>query len=132
LNLYGQDMTAETTPLESNLAWTVAFEPIGRDFIGRAALEAQRDAGVKHKLVGLLLPSGGIARTGARVITSAGDGVVTSGGFSPTLEQPIAMARVPVAAEPDVEIELRGKTRPARIVSLPFVRNGEMRKGLLD
>lgn len=132
LNLYGQDMTAETTPLESNLAWTVAFGPEARDFIGRQALEAQKQAGVEQKLIGLVLPSGGIARTGARVLTSAGDGIVTSGAFSPTLERPIAIARVPATAGPDVEIELRGKTRPARIVALPFVRNGEMRKGLLD
>ena len=132
LNLYGQDMTTETTPLESNLAWTVAFEPTERDFIGRQALEAQKQAGVERKLIGLVLPSGGIARTGARVLTSAGEGIVTSGGFSPTLERPIAIARVPVAAGPDVEIELRGKTRPAQIVALPFVRNGEMREGLLD
>ena len=132
LNLYGQDMTTDTTPLESNLAWTVAFEPEARDFIGRQALEAQKQTGVERKLIGLVLPSGGIARTGARVLTSAGEGIVTSGGFSPTLQRPIAIARVPTSAGPDVEIELRGKTRPARIVALPFVRKGEMREGLLD
>ena len=132
LNLYGQDMNTETTPLASNLAWTVAFEPTDRDFIGRAALEAQKNNGVEHKLVGLVLETGGIARTGARVITPNGTGEVTSGGFSPTLERPIAMARVPSSADGWVEIEIRGKTRPAGIVKLPFVRNGGMRDGLLD
>ncbi|MDT8410327.1 MAG: glycine cleavage system aminomethyltransferase GcvT [Wenzhouxiangellaceae bacterium] len=130
LNLYGQDMDRETTPLESNLAWTVAFEPADRDFIGRAALEAQKARGVSRKLVGLLFQSGGIPRSGAAVITPAGAGVVTSGGFGPTIERPIAMARVPVEAEDQVEVELRGRKLPARIVKLPFVRNGKPRSGL--
>ena len=132
LNLYGQDMDRETTPLESNLAWTVAFEPENRDFIGRAALEQQKSDGVGRKLVGLLLGAGGIPRSGAPVTTGAGDGVVTSGGFSPTLERPIAMARIPVDAVDPVEIELRGKKLAARVVKLPFVRNGRPRKGLMD
>ena len=132
LNLYGQDMTTETSPLESNLAWTVAFDPQARDFIGRAAIEQQRAEGLQMKLVGLVLEAGGIARSGARVLTPHGDGHVTSGAFSPTLERPIAMARIPFKADGDVQVELRGKTRPARVVQLPFVRNGSMRDGLLD
>ncbi|PKL94389.1 MAG: glycine cleavage system protein T, partial [Gammaproteobacteria bacterium HGW-Gammaproteobacteria-8] len=80
LNLYGQDMDTGTTPLESNLAWTVAFDPEARDFIGRTALERQRNQGVSRQLVGLLFEAGGIPRHGARVVTEAGDGVVTSGG----------------------------------------------------
>jgi len=126
LNLYGQDMDTATTPLESNLSWTVAFEPAGRDFIGRGALQRQRAEGVPRKLVGLLFEPGGIARQGAAVSTEAGPGEVTSGGFSPTLERPIAMARVPSGAEGEVEVELRGRTRGARIVKLPFVRKGKV------
>ncbi|MGM0659122.1 MAG: glycine cleavage system aminomethyltransferase GcvT [Pseudomonadota bacterium] len=132
LNLYGQDMDRETTPLESNLAWTVALEPTDRDFIGRAALERQKQAGVPRKLVGLVLSTGGIPRQGARVITDAGDGVVTSGGFGPTVERPVAMARLPAAAGNDVQVELRGRQLSARVVKPPFVRNGKPRAGVLD
>lgn len=126
LNLYGQDMDRSTTPLESNLAWTVAFEPAERDFIGRRALERQRDAGVLRKLVGLLFEAGGIPRHGARVVTEAGEGVVTSGGFGPSIDRPIAMARIPAAAGERVEVELRGRRLPARVVKLPFVRQGKV------
>ncbi len=124
LNLYGQDMTTATTPLVSNLAWTVAWEPTDRDFSGRAALEQQRAAGVPHKLVGLLLEGRGVMRAGQIVRTTAGNGVITSGGFSPTLERSIAFARVPADCGPDCEIEIRKNVVPARIVKAPFVRNG--------
>jgi aminomethyltransferase len=130
LNLYGQDMDTSTTPLESNLAWTVAFAPEDRDFIGRAALEAQQRAGVERKLVGLVLEPGGIPRQGATVHSAAGDGVVTSGGFGPTVERPVAMARIPAAADGEVEVALRGRRLPARVTRLPFVRNGKPRDGL--
>jgi aminomethyltransferase len=126
LNLYGQDMDSSTSPLESNLAWTVAMEPSDRDFIGRAALERQRDQGVPRKLVGLLFEAGGIPRHGARVVTEAGDGIVTSGGFGPSIDRPIAMARIPATAGDQVEVELRGKLLPARVVRLPFVRKGKV------
>lgn len=126
LNLYGQDMDSSTTPLESNLAWTVAFEPSDRDFTGRAALERQREQGVSRKLVGLLFEAGGIPRHGARVVTEAGDGVVTSGGFGPSIDRPIAMERIAAAAGEQVDVELRGKLLPARVVPLPFVRKGRV------
>ncbi|MBY6203643.1 glycine cleavage system aminomethyltransferase GcvT [Halomonas denitrificans] len=131
LNLYGQDMDTTTTPLESNLAWTVAFEPSERDFIGRGALEAQREGGVDRQLVGLVLGTGGIPRSGARVITASGDGEVTSGGFGPTVGRPVAMARIPTGASGEVEVELRGKRLPARVVKLPFVRNGRVAEAVL-
>ena len=126
MNLYGQDMDASTTPLESNLAWTVALEPADRDFIGRAALEAQKATGVPRRLVGLVLGAGGIPRAGAPVHTADGEGVVTSGGFGPTVERPIAMARIPAGTATEVEVELRGKRLPARVVKLPFVRGGQV------
>lgn len=130
LNLYGQDMDRKTSPLESNLAWTVAFEPAERDFIGRAALEKQKSEGVARRLVGLVLGTGGIPRQGARVITDAGDGVVTSGGFGPTVERPVAMARIPRAAGEEVTVALRGRELPARVVKLPFVKGGKPRDDL--
>ncbi len=127
LNLYGQDMDTDTTPLVSNLAWTVAFEPAERDFIGRAALEAQREAGVPERLVGLVLGKGAIPRSGAPVHTPEGKGRVTSGSFSPTLECPIALARIPTGESTEVEVELRGKRLSARVVKPPFVRNGQIK-----
>lgn len=124
LNLYGQDMDESTSPLISNLAWTVAWQPEDRHFIGREALAAARAAGVREKLVGLVLEQRGVLRHGQRVCTGSGDGIVTSGIFSPTLGYSIALARVPRAAEGGCEVEIRGKRLAARIVRPPFVRNG--------
>jgi aminomethyltransferase len=125
LNLYGQDMTESISPLECGLAWTVAWEPAARDFIGRSALERLRDAGIACSFVGLLLEQRGVMRPGQRVVTSAGNGEITSGGFSPTLEQSIALARVPLAAEVSCEVEIRSKRIPTRIVKAPFVKHGK-------
>lgn len=125
LNLYGQDMTESISPLECGLAWTVAWEPAARDFIGRPALERLRDAGIGCRFVGLLLEQRGVMRPGQRVVTSAGNGKITSGGFSPTLEQSIALARLPLAAEGSCEVEIRSKHIPARIVKAPFVKHGK-------
>jgi aminomethyltransferase len=127
LNLYGQDMDASTTPLVSNLGWTVAFDPPEREFVGRQALETQRAAGVGQRLVGLVLGKGAIPRSGAPVRTAEGQGQVTSGGFSPTLGCPIALARIPSGEATDAEVELRGKALSARIVKPPFVRNGQIK-----
>ena len=127
LNLYGQDMDTSTTPLVSNLGWTVAFDPPERDFKGRAALQAQRDAGVPERLVGLVLGKGAIPRSGVPVHTTEGEGRVTSGSFSPTMECPIALARIPTGDATEAEVELRGKRLRARIVKPPFVRNGTVK-----
>ncbi|MGB7754744.1 MAG: glycine cleavage system aminomethyltransferase GcvT [Salinisphaera sp.] len=135
LNLYGQDMDEDTTPLESGLAWTVAFEPADREFIGRDSLEHIRAQDDTKKMVGLLLEGRGVMRHGAAV-RAAGDetteaedaaGEVTSGSFAPTLSRSIALARVPADWAEEVEVELRGKWVPARIVSYPFVRHGTVR-----
>lgn len=126
LNLYGQDMDAGTSPLTSGLAWTVAFEPADRQFRGQGALEQQKAAGITEKLTGLLLEDRGIMRHGQRVLTPAGEGVITSGGFSPTMERSIALARVPVAAEGLCQVEIRGAPKAARIVRPPFVRHGRV------
>ena len=126
LNLYGQDMDASTSPLTSGLAWTVTFAPADRDFRGRTALEQQKAAGILDKLTGLLLEDRGIMRHGQRVLTPAGEGVITSGGFSPTMERSIALARVPVEAEGACQVEIRGALRAARIVRPPFVRHGRV------
>lgn len=126
MNLYGNDMDENLSPLESGLTWTVSFDPPERDFVGRAALDAQRAAGVKRKLVGLVLEERGVLRSHQRVVASGvGEGELTSGTFSPTLEKSIGFARVPVAAGERVEVDIRGKLLPARVVKYPFVRNGK-------
>jgi aminomethyltransferase len=127
MNLYGNDMDETVTPLESGLDWTVALEG-SRDFVGKAALEKQRAAGVRRRLTGLLLEERGVLRAHQKVFAgAAGEGEVTSGTFSPTLERSIALARLPAAAGGGVEVDIRGKRLPARIVRPPFVRNGKVR-----
>ncbi|QOC22984.1 glycine cleavage system aminomethyltransferase GcvT [Wenzhouxiangella sp. AB-CW3] len=127
LNLYGQDMDTSTTPLESNLGWTVAFDPGDRQFIGRKALEQQKADGVPRRLVGLVMGRGGIPRTGSTVHTDNGEGQVTSGAFGPTTECPVALARIPAGEFEEVEVELRGRRLKARVVKPPFVRMGKVR-----
>lgn len=130
MNLYGQDMDEDVTPLVSGLSWTVAMKD-DRDFIGRGALKWQIEEGVPQKLVGLVLEGRGVLRPGQIVVTQAGDGITTSGSFSPTLQKAIAFARVPHLAEGSCEVEIRGKFLQARIVKPPFVRNGKVCDGIL-
>ncbi len=129
MNLYGSDMSDSVGPLQSGLGWTIAWEPQSRDFIGRAALEAQKQAGVSDKLVGLVLEGRGVLRDHQRVFTDAGEGEITSGTFSPTLGKAIALARIPKAASGSCEVEMRGRRLAAKIVKTSFVRNGQ---SLLD
>lgn len=125
MNLYGTDMDETVSPLESALGWTVAWEPADRDFIGRKALEAQRAAGTKQKLVGLLLEDKGVLRNHQKVVAGGGEGEITSGSFSPTLQRAIAFARVPKDTGETCQVDIRGKLLNARVVKPPFVRNGE-------
>jgi aminomethyltransferase len=126
LALFGQDMDQQASPLVSALGWTVAWEPVERSFFGRAALEQQRDQGGYEKLIGLVLEDRGIMRHGQRVMTEAGDGTVTSGGFSPTMQRSIALARVPADAVGVCQVQIRNDKREARIVKPPFVRQGRV------
>lgn len=126
MNLYGQDMTDDVSPLAANMAWTIAWEPAERDFIGRSALETQRAAGDQPKLVGLVLEERGVLRAHQVVrIDGVGEGEITSGSFSPTLGKSIALARVPAATGERAEVEIRGKWYPVRVVQANFVRNGK-------
>ena len=89
LNLYGQDMTEEVSPLAANMGWTVAWEPAERDFVGRAALEQQRAEGDLPKLVGLVLEERGVLRAHQVVrVNGVGDGEITSGSFLLRLANP--------------------------------------------
>jgi aminomethyltransferase len=127
MNLYGNDMDEHVSPLESGLTWTVAFDPPDREFIGRSALEALRAHGVPRKLVGLILEERGVLRGHQKVIVPGiGEGEITSGTFSPTLERSIGFARVPAATTSEVQVDIRGKLLKARIVKYPFVRNGKV------
>lgn len=127
MNLYGQDMDEQVNPLESGLAWTVAWDPEDRAFVGRAALERYRAAGPGQQLLGIVLEGRGIPRTHQEVRSSHGAGILTSAGFSPTLGRGIGFARIPAAAQPGetCEIDVRGHWQPARLVRYPFVRNGQ-------
>ena len=126
MNLYGHEMDETVSPLQAGMGWTIAWEPAKRDFIGRKALETQNAAGVPLKQVGLVLAGKGVLRAGMKVVAEGiGEGITTSGTFSPTLKQSIAMARVPAATGATVQVEIRGKLEPARVVKMPFVRNGK-------
>ena len=126
MNLYGADMDETISPLAANMAWTIAWEPQSRDFIGREILTKQRKNGVKEKLVGLVLDGRGILRGHQKVITyDLGEGEITSGSFSPTLGNSIALARVPTDIGDEAEVEIRGKRVVVKVVHPPFVRNGK-------
>ncbi len=126
LNLYGADMDESVTPLESNLTWTVAFEPAERDFIGKEALLKQKNAGLTQCLVGLVLTGPGVLRNHQKVIVDGlGTGEITSGSFSPTLNKGIAFARVPVGIGQVCRVEIRGREVEAEVIKLPFVRQGK-------
>jgi aminomethyltransferase len=126
MNLYGRDIQQDISPLASNMAWTIAWEPATRKFIGRKALEAEQAAGVQHKLVGLVLEERGVLRAHQVVrIADVGEGEITSGSFSPTLSKSIALARVPMATADRAEVEIRGKWYPVRVVKPTFVRHGK-------
>ena len=142
MNLYGQDMNEDSTPFESGLGWTVSFKN-DREFIGRDALVRQKENGVPQRQVGLILEDRGVLRPGQAVNTNqfpgtgdSGDGIVTSGSFSPTLSKAIALARVPVALSDKVDgeecvVDVRGKWLKARVVSPPFVRHGQACEGVI-
>jgi aminomethyltransferase len=124
MNLYGQDMDETVSPLESGLAWTVDLAS-ERDFVGKAALAARP---ASRQLTGLVLvDKGGVLRAHQVVRTDRGDGEITSGTFSPTLNQSIALARLPagVAAGDMVRVVVRDRELAARVVKPPFARNGK-------
>jgi aminomethyltransferase len=125
MNLYGQDMDASVTPFECGLAWTVALDG-PREFVGKQML-AQRSPA--HRMLGLVLEErGGVLRSHQAVRGAHGEGVITSGGFSPTMNVSIALARLPAASEAGetVRVSVRERQLAARTVQPPFVRHGEI------
>jgi aminomethyltransferase len=122
--LYGHEIDDTTTPWEADLGWTVKLE--AGDFVGKDVLVRQKEAGIERRLVGFEVEGRGIARDGHEVFEGEREvGRVTSGTWSPTFEKALGMAYVPIGlAEPgsSVEIEVRGRRLPARVVKLPFYR----------
>lgn len=131
-NLYGSDMDETTTPLESNLSWTVAFEPAERQFIGRNALINQKQQGNHKQFIGLVLSERGVLRHEQIVFVNQQPiGKITSGSFSPTLGLSIAMARIELSPGKTIEnsndcyVDIRGKHLPVRVTKPAFVRLGK-------
>ena len=129
MNLYGQDMDEAVTPYEAALGWTVSLDE-GRDFIGRAALEAQQAAGVPRQLVGIVMDEKGVLRHGQKVLTANGEGEVLSGTFSPTIGKAIGFVRIPAGEPGEVRVDIRGREVPVRVVKVPFVREGKVQDGI--
>ena len=123
MNLYGQDMDESVSPLDAGLAWTVDLAG-SRDFVGKAALLAQPP---QQQFLGLLLLDKGVLRAHQKVITAHGEGEITSGSFSPTLQQSIALARLPLAVHLGdlVTVAIREKQLTAKVIKPGFVRNGK-------
>jgi len=127
MNLYGQDMDDETSPVAANMSQTIAWEPQDRDFVGRNMVEIHRKLqadGMLPELTGLVLEQRGVLRHGQKVVTDKGEGIITSGSFSPTLKHSIALARIPVNSE-SCQVDMRGSLTPVRIVKPNFVRFGK-------
>ena len=127
MNLYGHDMDESISPLAANMEKTIAWEPESRKFIGRDALSQHLklvEQSELPELIGLVLESRGVLREGQKVVTERGEGVITSGSFSPTLKHSIALARIPRDSA-SCEVELRGTLTPVRKVKPNFVRFGK-------
>ncbi len=120
--LWGQDLDAATTPLEAGLSWVVDWD---HDFVGKPALEQQRDDGLPKALAAFEMEDRQIPRHDHPLRARNATGTVTSGNYSPTLERGIGMGYLSPssgAEEAQVEVEIRGRWLPARRVELPFLR----------
>ncbi|MEM8884046.1 MAG: glycine cleavage system aminomethyltransferase GcvT [Planctomycetota bacterium] len=129
MSLYGHEINREITPLEACLEFGLDLD---KEFIGGAALRAQRDGGIPRRLVGLGVEGRRVPREGCRVLSGDEDvGHVTSGTFSPTLDRPIAIALVRTDLAKDgttLEVDLRGKRVPVTVEGLPFYSRKRKKK----
>ena len=134
MNLYGQDMDEDVTPYEAALGWTVALDDNAdgspREFIGRAALEAQQAGGGARQMVAIVMDDKGVLRHGQKVVTANGEGEVLSGTFSPTIGKAIGFVRIPAGEPGEVRVDIRGREVPVRLVKFPFVREGKVQDGI--
>jgi aminomethyltransferase len=119
--LYDHELTEEITPLEAGIGWAVKFKK--GEYIGKQALDRQKQAGIPRRLVGLQLAGRAIARQGAPVLSSGqAVGFVTSGTFSPTLKVPLALALIATElTTEELQVEVRGRLYPCRTVPVPFI-----------
>ena len=135
LPLYGHDIDTETTPIAAGLGFALSKRRREEaSFPGASRILAEREQGASHKRVGLFVEGRQPVREGATIVDANGDdaGRVTSGGFSPTLQRPIAMAYVPIAAAVPgtvVSIAQRGKIYSGTVAPMPFVPHQYVRKG---
>jgi aminomethyltransferase len=114
MNLYGQDMDEDISPYEAGLRWTVDLKDPARDFIGKSALAATQP---RNQFAGLLLLDRGVLRAHQKVITPQGEGETTSGSFSPSLNQSIALARLPTASPSAAKSRSKSATSASRRAS---------------
>ncbi|MEX0667536.1 MAG: glycine cleavage system aminomethyltransferase GcvT [Acidimicrobiia bacterium] len=120
LLLAGQDFDTQDNPMEAGLDFAVSWN---HEFVGRAALEALREAGLGKKLAAFTLPGRRIPRHGYKLRASDSSGIVSSGNFSPMLECGIGLGYLSPPSEADViEVEIRGSWEHARRVELPFLK----------
>lgn len=124
MNLYGSDMDENINPYQAAMAWTLDWTDENRDFLGRAALLSQK-ASNKLVLVGLVLKERAVLRAHQKVYVADGEGEITSGSFSPSLNCSIALARIPRTEQKTAQVEIRKKMMDVDIVKAPFVRNGK-------
>ena len=117
--LYGHEISSTISPLEADLAWIAKLEK--PDFIGKAALEKQRETGITRKLAGFEMRGRGIARDGYEVLLDGEPaGWVTSGGPAPTLNKNIGLCYLPAAAaEPGRTIHISIRNQPVEAVTVP-------------
>ncbi|MBT2655516.1 glycine cleavage system aminomethyltransferase GcvT [Bacillus sp. ISL-18] len=128
LALYGQELLGDISPLEAGIGFAVKLKKES-DFIGKAALLAQKEAGLTRKLVGLEVTGRGIPRHGYKVFSEGGEeiGVVTSGTQSPTLKQSVGLALISAEHSPvgtPLKVEIRNKLIDAIVVKTPFYKRG--------
>ena len=134
LPLYGHDVDESVSPIEADLAFSVSVKRReARDFPGAARIAKELAEGAPRKRVGLTVLEGAPAREGAEIADESGAvvGVVTSGGFSPSLSSPIAMGFVPpelAAPGSKLKVIVRGKAQAAEVVKMPFVPHRYVRK----
>ncbi|MFZ0012906.1 MAG: glycine cleavage system aminomethyltransferase GcvT [Acidimicrobiia bacterium] len=120
LALWGEDIDETTSPIEAGLDFAVSLD---HDFVGKETLAAQLDHGVERRLSGFVLDGRGIPRHGHRLSTSGGGaGEVTSGNLSPMLDTGIGLGYIapPAVVGETMEVEIRGRQVPGRIVEPPF------------
>lgn len=123
--LYGNDIDDETSPLEAGLGWVTKFT---KDFINSEALKAQKEAGLKRKLIGFEMIDRGIPRGHYELCDADGNklGEVTSGTQSPTLQKGIGLGYVPTEfskAGTEIFVKVRDRLLKAQVVKTPFVKN---------